>query len=83
MTRARDVMRREVVSVGAADSIDKAVRLMLDQRLGAVPVVDTNGHGSVAVVIIAPPSSPPGTAPPARAVRARPDTERSSFLTPI
>jgi CBS domain-containing protein len=37
-------MRREVVSVGAADSIDKAVRLMLDQRLGAVPVVDTNGH---------------------------------------
>ena len=37
-------MRREVVPVGAADSIDKAVRLMLDQRLGAVPVVDTNGH---------------------------------------
>ena len=37
-------MRREVVSVGAADTIDKAVRLMLDQHLGAVPVVDPNGH---------------------------------------
>jgi CBS domain-containing protein len=44
MTRAGDVMRREVVPVGAVDSIDKAVRLMLDQRLGAVPVVDANGH---------------------------------------
>jgi CBS-domain-containing membrane protein len=42
MTRAGDVMRRGVVAVGADAPIDKAVRLMLDQRLGAVPVVDTN-----------------------------------------
>lgn len=43
MMRAGDVMRRGVVSVGADAPIDKAVRLMLDQRLGAVPVVDANG----------------------------------------
>jgi CBS-domain-containing membrane protein len=44
MTRAGNVMRRGVVSVGADAPIDKAVRLMLDQRLGAVPVVDANGR---------------------------------------
>ena len=44
MTRACEVMRRDVVSVSADAPIDKGVRLMLDQRLGAVPVVDTNGR---------------------------------------
>jgi CBS domain-containing protein len=44
MTRAGDVMRRGVVSVGADDPIEKAGRLMLDQRLGAVPVVDATGR---------------------------------------
>lgn len=44
MTRVGDIMRRGVVSVGADAPIDKAARLMLDQRLGAVPVVDANGR---------------------------------------
>ena len=44
VTRARDVMRRGAVSVDADAPIDKGVRLMVDQRLGAVPVVDTNGR---------------------------------------
>jgi CBS domain-containing protein len=37
-------MRRGVVSVGADAPIDKGVRLMLDQELGGVPVVNTNGR---------------------------------------
>jgi CBS-domain-containing membrane protein len=37
-------MRRGAVSVSADAPIDKGVRVMLDQRLGAVPVVDTNGR---------------------------------------
>jgi CBS-domain-containing membrane protein len=44
MTRTGDIMRRGVISVDVDAPIDKAVRLMLDERLGAVPVVDTKGR---------------------------------------
>jgi CBS domain-containing protein len=44
MTSAGDIMRRDVIVVSADAPLEKAVRLMLDQGLGGVPVVDTNGH---------------------------------------
>ena len=44
MIRAGDVMRRDVASVGADAPVDQGVRLMLDQQLGGVPVVDANGR---------------------------------------
>jgi CBS domain-containing protein len=37
-------MRRDVIVVSADAPLQKAVRLMLDQGLGGVPVVDANGH---------------------------------------
>jgi CBS domain-containing membrane protein len=40
MTRARDVMTRDVETVGADDALADAARLMLDNKYGCLPVAD-------------------------------------------
>jgi acetoin utilization protein AcuB len=40
--RVRDVMQRDVVSVPPSTSIREAGRLMLEKRIGCLPVVDTS-----------------------------------------
>jgi CBS domain-containing protein len=42
--RVKDVMTRNVVSVGANEPIVKAARLMLQNRISGLPVVDTEGE---------------------------------------
>jgi CBS domain-containing protein len=41
--KAGDVMTRQVVSIGADDSVLQAVRLMLQNRISGLPVVDQQG----------------------------------------
>jgi CBS domain-containing protein len=42
--QVRDVMTRTVISVNDGDSILTAARLMLQNRISGLPVVDTRGH---------------------------------------
>ena len=42
--RVKDVMTRDVVSVGANEPVVKAARLMLQNRISGLPVVDTEGE---------------------------------------
>ena len=36
----RDIMSRKVISVSSQDSLDKALRIFLDRKFGALPVLD-------------------------------------------
>ena len=49
MTHVEKIMRRDVVGVGVADTIEAAWRSMVDQGLSGVPVVDANG-GAIGIV---------------------------------
>src|SRR5215470_4341102 len=49
MTKVEKIMRRDVVCVGADDAIATAWRLMVDQGVSGVPVVDANG-GVIGIV---------------------------------
>ncbi len=42
--RVKDVMTRNVISVGVSEPIVKAARLMLQNRVSGLPVVDANGE---------------------------------------
>jgi len=42
--QCKDVMTRNVISVEPTDSVTKAVRLMLDNKISGLPVVDKNGE---------------------------------------
>ena len=41
---AREVSSRQVVTAGPTDTAQKALRLMVDEHIDHVPVVDDNGH---------------------------------------
>src|SRR5262249_5157880 len=49
MTKVEKIMRRDVVGVGADDAIVTARRLMVDQGVSGVPVLDANG-GVIGIV---------------------------------
>ncbi len=40
--RARDIMTREVLVVKPDDSVDKAARMLLDNKISGIPVVDAD-----------------------------------------
>jgi CBS domain-containing protein len=42
--QVRDIMTRNVISVGPDESIMKAARLMLQNRISGLPVIDLNGE---------------------------------------
>ena len=42
--KAADVMTRKVVSIGPSASIAEMVRLMLDNRISGLPVIDDRGE---------------------------------------
>jgi len=42
--RAADVLKTEVVSLAADDTLQTALELMADHRLTALPVIDKRGH---------------------------------------
>ncbi len=42
--RARDLMTQPVVAVGPETSLDEVARIMLERRIGCLPVVDENGR---------------------------------------
>jgi CBS domain-containing protein len=42
--KARDVMTKSVISVGPELGIDKLAKLLLDNRISGVPVVDASGE---------------------------------------
>jgi CBS domain-containing protein len=42
--RAKDVMSVDVVTVGPDDSVERAVKLMLEHRISGLPVVDPDGN---------------------------------------
>jgi CBS domain-containing protein len=41
---AKDVMTRDVITVRPEDKVDKAVQILVDNRISGVPVVDENRH---------------------------------------
>lgn len=41
---AKDVMTREVISVSMEDKIDKVTKILVDNKISGVPVVDDEGH---------------------------------------
>ncbi len=41
---AREIMSAPPVAIGAGDSIEEAVRLMLEKRISGLPVVDAAGR---------------------------------------
>ena len=42
--QAKDIMTRKVISVDPNDTILRAIRLMLQNKIGGLPVVDTAGQ---------------------------------------
>ncbi len=44
MMKAKDIMTRDVITVGADTEIIQAAKLMLDNHLSGLPVVDDEGH---------------------------------------
>jgi CBS domain-containing protein len=41
---ARDVMTRNVISVGPEEKVERAARLLVDNRISGLPVVDNEKH---------------------------------------
>lgn len=41
---AKDVMTRDVITVSPHDKVENVARLLVDQKISGVPVVDENGH---------------------------------------
>ncbi len=44
MMKAKDIMTRDVITVGSDTEIIQAAKLMLDNHLSGLPVVDSGGH---------------------------------------
>lgn len=45
-----DIMQGDVISLGTDASISDVIALMIDQKIGAIPVVDPIGGGLVGIV---------------------------------
>ena len=45
--QVKDVMTRNVISVGADEPVLKAARLMLQNRISGLPVIDARANWSV------------------------------------
>jgi CBS-domain-containing membrane protein len=41
---AKDIMTREVISVRADEKVENAARIMLDNKISGIPVVDEHNH---------------------------------------
>jgi acetoin utilization protein AcuB len=48
-TKVREIMTTEPISVSSDDDLQEAIELMIDQRIGGIPVVD-EAEGLVGIV---------------------------------
>jgi len=44
MLKAKDIMEKNIISISPETDITKAVKILLDNHINGVPVVDSNGH---------------------------------------
>lgn len=42
--QAKDIMTRDVISVGPDDKIEEVVRILLDNKISGLPVIDEDGY---------------------------------------
>lgn len=41
---AKDIMTREVITVGPEDKVEKVAKILVDHRISGIPVVDSDRH---------------------------------------